>query len=95
MNRKHELTAEQQFAVDRFISKYLNPPPGKTPRDIKTRLQHWISVANNPSQLISGSDACELANVRRKARQNVRRLLQQHPELAEQPIAAELPEVAQ
>ena len=95
MARKRiELTAHQQCAVDRFIARHLNPSPGRTPQDLTARLQHWISIANDPSQIVSGLDAKGLANARRKARQNVRRLILGHPELAGQTIATQ-PEVSQ
>lgn len=91
---RSELPVEQQAVVARFISQHLNPPPGRTPQDVKVRLQHWVSVANNPSLLASETNAKVLANVRRKARQNIRRLVLQHPEVASQIPATEQPEVS-
>jgi hypothetical protein len=92
--KRNELPVEQQAVVARFISKHLNPPPGRTPQDVKSRLLHWISVANNPSVLTSETNAKVLANMRRKARQNIRRLVLQHPDVASQIPATEQPEVS-
>jgi hypothetical protein len=83
MNR-NEVTAEQRYEVDRFIAKHVHPTPGKSIQNVHSRLQHWIEVANNPPQFTSSLDAKDLSKVRSHARQNIRRLVLRHPNIAAQ-----------
>ncbi len=70
-------------SVQEFLTKFLNAPKGKTPEAISQRLIFWIERANNPEKYTNGdSSKFAVADVRRKARQNVRRIVTQHPEVA-------------
>jgi len=68
--------------ADVFLSLHIIPPPGRTSFDAKQRIVTWVKIANNPSLKAPNADAKTLANVRRKAVQNVRRLVARHPEAA-------------
>ena len=83
MNRKNVVTP-QQVEADLFLQKHLNPPPGKPAPDVTERILHWLAVANNPNIVAPATSAANIANVRRKARQNLRRLVLRHPEVAAQ-----------
>lgn len=70
-------------AVTDFLRRFLKPPIEKTPQAIKDKLLHWVEVANNPQDYAhDSSDARSVANLRRKARQNIRRIAIRHPEIA-------------
>jgi hypothetical protein len=80
-----------QQSTDEFIRLFLNPPPGKSPADIHERLWHWINVANRPELKLPSDTKPEdekrvLADLRRKALQNVRRTAAKYPEIAKQLI---------
>jgi len=66
--------------VDEFLSRHLKPAPGRSAQDVRDRILHWIEIANNPS-IVSTNN---IAETRRKARQNIRRLVERHPEVANQ-----------
>jgi len=68
--------------VDLFLSRHLNPAPGRTARDSKERILHWIRVANDPAAYAPDNSATSIAKMHRLARQNVRRLARRHPEAA-------------
>ena len=88
-----EVTAARHIDVDVFLSKHLNPSPGRPVQDVKDRILHWISVCNNPSQFTSTTDVKALAEIRRKARQNVRRLVARHRVIAAEISMSLQPEV--
>jgi len=71
-------------SVDSFLKAFLAPPPGDSPQDIKARLLHWIAVANEPHKFLTENNPHSVAAKRRSARQNLRRLAQRHPEIADQ-----------
>jgi hypothetical protein len=68
--------------VDRFLARHLNPAPGRTTHSSKERILHWLEVANTPAAYALDPSAKSIANMRRKARQNVRRLVERHPDAA-------------
>lgn len=80
----NKVCTPQQREVDLFLQKHLNPTPGRPAQDVKDRILHWIALAKNPTLVISEANAKSEANARRKARQNIRRLLLRHPEVAAQ-----------
>lgn len=71
-------------AIDTFLNNFLTPPPGSSPKDIKDRLLHWIEIANHPEVGTADPTPHTIAQRRRKARQNVRRLALRHPAVADQ-----------
>lgn len=81
------------MSVDKFIQLFLKPPPPKSnsPVDVRAKLLHWIAVANTPEQFIPPNtppevSATVISNMRRKARQNIRRLAERHPAVKDQLI---------
>lgn len=76
--------------VQEFMNKFLTRRQRKAAEAVRERLLFWIQRANSPEHY-AGDDAPRflIAELRRKARQNVRRIISQHPEIAEQ-IAAEI-----
>lgn len=82
-------------SIQDFLTKYIAAPKGKKPDAIRERLLHWIDRANNPEKNTNGDPSkFAVADVRRKARQNVRRIVCQHPGVAAQ-VAAQLNHEAQ
>lgn len=81
--------------VDAFLSRHLLPPPGKTTDDVKARILQWIAIANDPALATQDHSPKKIADLRRKARQNVRRLVQKHPDAAAQIDALQRAEVSQ
>lgn len=69
-------------SVDTFLETFLEPPPGKSPQQIKARLLHWIELANHPERFSVDKSAIALAKKRRSARQSLKRLAERHPEIA-------------
>lgn len=66
-----------------FISKFLNPTKGNSPKQIEARIRHWIEVANHPEMFVNGDTSPHsISAKRRSALQNLRRLLKRHPDLA-------------
>lgn len=63
-------------AITQFLSTFLAPKG--TPLE---RAEHWLAVAHNPQQFHPQADAYEIRHRRRMARQNLRRLLRNHPSL--------------
>jgi len=84
------MTPSPTHDVDVFLIRHVRPAPGRTAEDAKDRILHWIEVANNPAAAIPTADSKIIADVRRKARQNVRRLVKKHPDIAAQINQAEV-----
>jgi hypothetical protein len=77
------MTPSRNTEVDLFLSRHLVPPPGRTASDVKQRILHWITIANNPTSAVAPDSSKKTrADVRRKARQNIVRLMKRHPEAA-------------
>lgn len=70
------------MSVDSFLKAFLAPPPGDSPQDIKTRLLHWVAVANDPEKFIEDQSTHAVAAKRKSARQNLKRLAERHPDIA-------------
>lgn len=69
--------------IDNLINSFLTPPKGKSPGAIKDRIQHWIDIANFPEKHVDDpTNRYAVAAIRRSARQNARKLIRRHPELA-------------
>lgn len=76
--------------TDNLLNIFLTPPSGKSPEAIRERLMYWIERANHPERYTYGDTSpLALINVRRKARQNLKRTVEQYPKAAAQ-YAAEL-----
>lgn len=72
-----------------FLSRVLRRTPSNSPEAIKERLKFWIERANDPQIYSTEKTRLAIADVRRKARQNVRRLATRHSEVAAQ-LATEM-----
>ena len=70
-----------QQIIEQFLEKYLTAPKGTSHHNFVEKIAHWISVCNHPEQFYPKADPFELRVRRRNARQNIRRLLNKHPEL--------------
>ena len=69
--------------IKEFTDKFLNLPKGDSPEQIEARIRHWVDVANHPEAFTNGDTSpYSISAKRRSARQNLRRLLQRHPEVA-------------
>lgn len=80
--------------VHQLINKYLVPAPGRSPDKIKSRLLHWIAVANDPATFApANASAKDMAKLRHNALQNIRRLAAKYPAVAVNIIATVKPEV--
>jgi len=78
-----------------LITSFLIPPNGKSPQAVKARILHWVDVANHPEKYVPDpNNPYAIAAKRRTARQNARKLIQRHPELAAQLKAERSQEVA-
>jgi len=96
MNRTDVSPSGKNTVVQQLISKYLAPPPGKSFAKQKERIVHWLQVANNPSLYAPpNASAANVADLRRKARQNVRRLAEKYPEVAADVMKTVRPEDVQ
>jgi len=73
---------------DDFLKRFLKPPKGKAPAQIREKILHWLDVANNPEAFGSADAAAR----RKSARQNVCRLVKQYPEIAAEIVATVKPE---
>lgn len=71
-------------SVQDFLNTFLKPPKGDSPKDIAQRIRHWIDVANNPEQYVQDQHPLVVATRRKSARQNLRKLIERHPHIAEQ-----------
>jgi hypothetical protein len=67
-----------------MMQRYLAPPNGDTPQDTKAKMQHWRKVVLNPDKYATDAHPLAVQKVERNARQNFRRLVQRHPDLAAQ-----------
>lgn len=93
MNRIDVSHRGESPAVRQLIDTFLIPTSGRSPQTIKSRILRWIEIANNPSQAAPpNANARDIANLRRKARQNARRLAGAHPEVAAEILATVRPE---
>ena len=82
--------------VQQIIDTFLVPAPGRSTEAIKSRILDWIEKANNPSKFAPPNASAEgIAEIHRKARQNVRRLAAKHPEVAAEIMATVKPEDVQ
>lgn len=94
MNRT-DVPPTQGDVVHSLISKFLAPTPGRSPDKIKSLILRWIAVANDPATIAPpNASAKDIAELRRKARQNVRRLATKYPAVAASIIASVTPERA-
>lgn len=79
-------------SVGAFLARYITPPSGRSPQTTKSRIMRWIQIANNPEQVASpNTTEKDIAKLRRKARQNVRRLAEAHPDVAAEIMATAKP----
>ena len=69
-----------QDAIEKFLTDFLTPQ-STTQQPLIDRARHWLAVAKSPETYHPDADLFELAHRRRNARQNLRRLLNKHPEL--------------
>lgn len=72
------------YTVTEFLNEFLFPPKGHAPVDIKAKIEHWLEVANHPELFVTDGNAYEAAYKRRLALNNLRRLIQRHPAIAQQ-----------
>jgi hypothetical protein len=87
-DQKEEGTGGKMIQVDpkvkEFADKFLKAPRGDSPEQIAARIRHWVDVANHPEAFVAGDTSpYAISAKRRSARQNLRRLLQKHPHIAE------------
>ena len=75
--------------VEELIATYLNSPKDDS-AGIAANIVKWFAIANDPAKFYPDAGLYELRSRRRCARQNTRRLLVKHPELA--PMVAKLME---
>jgi hypothetical protein len=74
-----------QTELEKFLQRYLQPPKGNSPEQVAARIRHWIRVANDPTSFVNGdTSSYAISAKRRTARQNIRRLLKNYPQVAEQ-----------
>lgn len=72
-------------AIDIFLAKFLVPPKGDSPEEIADRIRYWIEVANHPEKFVKDdSSPYAVSAKRRTARQNLRRLVSKHSQVAAQ-----------
>ena len=65
-------------SVEAFFSAFDTPPKGK---DILSKAQHWLAAFQSPEHFHPQATEIERQHYRRLAKQNLRRLLNRHPEL--------------
>ncbi len=68
--------------VQELINKFLTPSKGHSPEAITERLMHWVERANHPEKYSQDISPFAIADLRRKARQNARRIILRHPDVA-------------
>lgn len=67
-----------------FADKFLKPQKGDSPEDITARIRHWVDVVNHPEAFVTGDKSPHAISAKRRSgRQNLRRLLKRHPDVAE------------
>jgi|HubBroStandDraft_5_1064220.scaffolds.fasta_scaffold853916_2 hypothetical protein len=70
-------------AVSDFLGTFLMPPKGDSPEAIAERIRHWIYVANHPEEFVKDDPSpYAISAKRRTARQNLRRLVKNHEQIA-------------
>lgn len=70
--------------IKEFTEKFLQIPKGDSPEQIEARIRHWVDVVNHPEAFVAeDTSPYAISAKRRSARQNLRRLLQKHPDVAE------------
>lgn len=80
-------------AVQRLINTFIVPTSKHSKQSVKERVVLWMQIANNPSQFASPEATRKgIAELRRKARQNVKRLAAVHPEVVAEIFATVKPE---
>ncbi len=75
-------TGQRDQQVTEFLARHVKPSPGKTAEGVKDRIERWLQIANDPSTVTTDTTPKAIANIRRKARQNISRLVQRHPHVA-------------
>jgi hypothetical protein len=71
--------------VQSFMEAFLKPPKGNEPEQIAARIRHWTDVANDPASFVDGDKSRPAVSAkRRSALQNLRRVIERHPQSAEQ-----------
>jgi hypothetical protein len=70
--------------VEQLLNRFLTPPKGRSPEEVKEKILHWIDAHNDPAKYTKDPSPYGVAAVRKKARQNVRRLVMRHPSIAAQ-----------
>lgn len=92
MNRTRVPPAQGDM-VHQLISRYLVPAPGRSPDRIKQCILDWMRKANSPALFAPPNASAEaIAELRRKARNNVRRLAAKHPTVLAEIMARVKPE---
>jgi hypothetical protein len=80
--------------VQQLINTYLVPTSGRSLQTTKDRILRWMQIANSPGKFAPvDATSRDIAELRRKARQNVRRLASTHPDIATEILATVKPEV--
>ena len=67
--------------INRFLSQFLTTPKGTSKQPVIDRARHWVAVLQSPAEFYPQADEYELRHRYRQAKQNLRRLLNRHPEL--------------
>jgi hypothetical protein len=67
-----------------MMQRYLAPPNGDTPQDTKAKMLYWRNVVLNPDKYAADAHPLSVKKAESNARQNFRRLVQRHPDLAAQ-----------
>jgi hypothetical protein len=70
--------------IEKFIRIAFTPPTGSNPADIREKILHWVEVANHPELHTTEQTPAVARELRRKGKQNARRLALRHPEIAAQ-----------
>ena len=71
--------------VNSFLEKFLRPSGGNSAGAVADRIRFWIGMANRPEDFVKGDPSpYAISAKRRTARQNLRRLLKKHPQVAAQ-----------
>ena len=74
----------EQDTVKNLINVFLQPPSGKTPTAIRERLTYWIERANHPDLYTEDKSKLAVNDLRRRAKQNLKRTIERYPEVATQ-----------
>jgi len=76
------MTSNPATPVSKFLSTFLTPCKGSSPVEIEERILYWVEVANHPDRYITSANPHELSAKRKSAVQNLRRLVERHPDIA-------------